>query len=231
MKNKEALGAYIRTRRKALGMTQHVFAERLFVTESAISKWERGLSYPNITMIHQICDVLEISESELLTAGGAPKDRQSQEPPQRYPHPCSWVLWVQFFLYGLPLAVCFLFDLLDGGWLSWSWLVLAGELTAASLTLVPLLAEKRRGLWTLGTFTAALLLLLAVCCLYTGGSWFWAASLGALLGLSTLFLPYVLHCLPPGGTAGSPSIWAARSRCCFCSSWPSTNSAQGAGSR
>ena len=49
MRDKESLGAYIRRRRKALDMTQKAFAQRVFVTESAVSKWERGLSYPDMS--------------------------------------------------------------------------------------------------------------------------------------------------------------------------------------
>lgn len=42
MENKKSFGAYIMKRRKELGMTQKEFAEKLFVTDSAVSKWERG---------------------------------------------------------------------------------------------------------------------------------------------------------------------------------------------
>ena len=40
----------------------------LFVTEGAVSKWERGVSYPDITLISDICRVLDITEHELITA-------------------------------------------------------------------------------------------------------------------------------------------------------------------
>ena len=42
MENKKTFGAYIQQRRHQLGMTQREFAEKLYVTESAVSKWERG---------------------------------------------------------------------------------------------------------------------------------------------------------------------------------------------
>ena len=49
MENKKSFGTFICQRRKELGMTQKEFAQRLFVTDSAVSKWERGLAYPDIT--------------------------------------------------------------------------------------------------------------------------------------------------------------------------------------
>ena len=42
MENKKTVGAYILQRRRELGMTQKELAEKLYVTESAASKWERG---------------------------------------------------------------------------------------------------------------------------------------------------------------------------------------------
>lgn len=66
--------------------------------------------------------------------------------------------------------------------------MLASELTAASLTLLPALTpEGKRGLWSLGGFTGSLLLLLLICCLYTGGTWFPTAALGTLLGFGCVF--------------------------------------------
>ena len=43
MENKKSFGTFICQRRKELGMTQKEFAQRLFVTDSAVSKWERGV--------------------------------------------------------------------------------------------------------------------------------------------------------------------------------------------
>lgn len=42
--SKKTFGAYILQRRKELGMTQKELAQKMFVTESAVSKWERGVS-------------------------------------------------------------------------------------------------------------------------------------------------------------------------------------------
>lgn len=46
MESKRAFGEYIREKRKGLGLSQRDLAEKLFISESAVSKWERGVSYP-----------------------------------------------------------------------------------------------------------------------------------------------------------------------------------------
>ena len=61
---------------KNWGLSQKDLAKELYVTESAVSKWERGVSYPDITMISGICRVLGISEHELCTAS---EDNQQRE--------------------------------------------------------------------------------------------------------------------------------------------------------
>ena len=65
MENKKSFGTFICQRRKELGMTQKEFAQRLFVTDSAVSKWERGLNMPDITLLIPLAQALGVS----VTAG------------------------------------------------------------------------------------------------------------------------------------------------------------------
>ena len=60
------IGAFIRDRRLQLEMTQQQLADRLGVTDKAVSKWERSVSYPDITILRELADALEVSVSELL---------------------------------------------------------------------------------------------------------------------------------------------------------------------
>lgn len=68
MNAKMTLGKFIAKKRKEAGLTQRELADRLYLTESAISKWERGLSFPDISLITPLCEALDISEHELITA-------------------------------------------------------------------------------------------------------------------------------------------------------------------
>ena len=66
MEEKDTFGKFLRRKREECGLTQKEMARRLYVTESAVSKWERGISYPDISLVSQICGVLNISEHELI---------------------------------------------------------------------------------------------------------------------------------------------------------------------
>ena len=63
---KELLGTFIAQQRKALGMTQRDLAQRLHVTDKAVSKWERGLSYPDVTLLEPLAEAFGIGVEELV---------------------------------------------------------------------------------------------------------------------------------------------------------------------
>lgn len=194
---KKSFGEFITQRRKALGMTQREFADKLFVTDSAVSKWERGMSYPDITLIRDICEILGVSEHELLTASEDVEARSAEKLAARYRRMARNFKLVQCIVYGGTVLTCAICDLAGGGGLSWSLVVTAVLLCAASLTLLPALAPERRGgLWSAAGFTASLLLLYGVICLVYGYSWFAPAACWTLLALGILLLPYVLRRLP-----------------------------------
>lgn len=60
------IGKTISDRRKALGFTQQVLAEKLHVSFQAISKWENGTSCPDIELLPQLAAVLNVSIGSLL---------------------------------------------------------------------------------------------------------------------------------------------------------------------
>lgn len=65
--NKEIFGGFIADLRRVAGMTQKQVADRLHVTDRAVSKWERGLSYPDVTLMEPLAVVLGVGVEELLT--------------------------------------------------------------------------------------------------------------------------------------------------------------------
>ena len=96
-------------------------------------------------------------------------------------------------IFMIALAVCLIVNLASGSGPGWFIVVLASLLVAASVSIVPLMVPESKGLWTLGAFTASLLLLFGVCCLYSGGKWFFVAGTSVLFGLSVIALPFVVR--------------------------------------
>lgn len=64
--NQYVTGAIIRTLRERAGMTQAQLAEKLYVSDKTISKWENGKGYPDISLLEPIAGAFGISAAELL---------------------------------------------------------------------------------------------------------------------------------------------------------------------
>lgn len=102
----------------------------------------------------------------------------------------------------IALALMFI-----GPRMSWVSVTLAALCVPAALIAVPLLVPEDKFFWTFCAFTASLLLLLGVTCIYTRGDWFWIASAGVLFGLSVIFLPFLLRAKPLQKLIGNTNRW------------------------
>lgn len=61
------IGRFIAERRKALGLTQRQLAERLAVSDKAVSKWETGRGFPDVLLMPPLCAALGITVNDLLS--------------------------------------------------------------------------------------------------------------------------------------------------------------------
>jgi transcriptional regulator with XRE-family HTH domain len=73
MDNKK-VGQFILELRKSSQMTQKELAEKLSISDKAVSKWERGLSYPDIELLSPLSDILGITTTELLNGERAGRE-------------------------------------------------------------------------------------------------------------------------------------------------------------
>lgn len=69
MLNGEKIGLFIMNRRKELGLTQQQLADKLHISFQAVSKWEKGTTYPNIEILRDLAIVLDVSTDEILAGG------------------------------------------------------------------------------------------------------------------------------------------------------------------
>ena len=60
------IGSYIAEKRKALGLTQKQLAEKLNMSDKSVSKWERGICLPDVSIYTELCSILRISINEFL---------------------------------------------------------------------------------------------------------------------------------------------------------------------
>lgn len=192
MEDKSTLGKFIQTKRKELGLSQKELAKALYVTESAVSKWERGISYPDITMISGICEVLHISEHELCTASEDRQQRESDLMVKSYKRFVRGYTIITGIGYLAAIIPSFIYNVAHGG-IGWFMVLITSLMLTFSFINVPVLVKKNRALWTLGSATVSLVLLYATGCIYSRGDWFVMAVLGTLLGEAVVFLPFVLR--------------------------------------
>ncbi len=64
--NQIKIGEFISSQRKSKNLTQAALAEALGITDRAVSKWERGKGLPDVSIMLELCNILEITVNELL---------------------------------------------------------------------------------------------------------------------------------------------------------------------
>ena len=82
--DKEKFGAFVAGLRKEKGLMQKDLAEKLYVSDKAVSKWERGISIPDVALLVPLAEILGVTVTELLECRRLPKDepldsRQTEE--------------------------------------------------------------------------------------------------------------------------------------------------------
>lgn len=65
--NQEKIGKFISEERKNKNLTQEQLAVKLGISKNAVSKWERGLNMPDVSLFESLCKELDISINELIS--------------------------------------------------------------------------------------------------------------------------------------------------------------------
>ena len=69
------IGKYIAAKRKALGLTQVQVAGKLGMSDKSVSKWERGVCLPDVSVYMDLCEILGISLNEFLAGEDIEQDK------------------------------------------------------------------------------------------------------------------------------------------------------------
>jgi len=76
---KYKIGGRLRKYREAQGLNQKEFAEKIGVGHGRVSNWEQGINRPDVDLLAKICEVLNVSPSELLDIRLSPDDLNVHE--------------------------------------------------------------------------------------------------------------------------------------------------------
>lgn len=190
---KKKFGQFIKESRIKKDLTQKELADLLFIDVTAVSKWERGVSYPDITLISGICKNLDISEKELIESSNDSEYHKMKNEAKKWRvFSMSWSLFF-YISYAIALIPCFICDLAINKGLTWFWIVLSALLLAFTFTNLPKHIKKHKLIFVPLSMFIALCILLGVCCIYTKGDWFLTAVLGVLIGYVAVFYPIVFY--------------------------------------
>ena len=113
MTEQNQIGTFIATCRKEKKMTQKQLGERLGVTDRAVSKWETGRSFPDVSLLEPLCQELGVSVSELLAAKKIEPENYQKETEKMLMASVSsgQLMGLQVVLYVLTFAMFSLVEL------------------------------------------------------------------------------------------------------------------------
>ena len=191
-----SFGEFLKLKRKEKNLTQKELAKLLFVSESAVSKWEKDVAHPDITLLPKLSEILGVSEHELITASIDDKSREEKSQAKKWRNFSSaWQL--SFYIaYIIAIIPCFICNLAINKTLSWFWIVLSALILSFTFTSLPKFITKNKLLFIPLSNFLALMLLLGVCAIYTKGNWFFISALSVLLGLTIIFFPIFISKYP-----------------------------------
>ena len=192
--DRNKFGLYIKESRIKKNYTQQELADLLFVDASTVSKWERGVSYPDITLVPDICRVLDISEHELIESSNDDEYRKMKKDANKYNNMKKSTFWTLNASYLVAILTCFIINVAISHTLSWFFIVLTSILCAYTFcpTITWMFTKNKSLVFIVSTFISLFLLFLT-CSVYTNNYWFMIATTGVLLGYFIVFYPILFR--------------------------------------
>lgn len=194
MKNKKpTFGEFLAERRKAKGLTQSELAAKLFVGDSAVSKWENNKSRPDIELAKSLADILGLSVDELLSASIDYKRAEEKREARTFRTIRTTYNMFWYISFGITILTCFIVNLAVSHTLSWFFIVLASLMVAFSLLVLPQYIKQKRLRYVPLIFLGCLILLLAIISLFShNGGWFFIVISALILVYSIIFTPLLI---------------------------------------
>lgn len=202
MKDKKIFGLFLKEKRIEKGLSQKELSSLLYVTDGAISKWERGISYPDITLISELCKILDVSEHELLECCNDEELRKIKSDAKKYNNIRTIIINLLNISYLIALVVCFIVNLSLEHKLTWFFIVLTSLICAYTYlpTINNILIKSKRStlikfkdLFILLSQVLSLFILFLTCSIKYNNYWFMIGTLSTILAYFIIFYP-ILFC-------------------------------------
>ncbi|MCQ2399652.1 MAG: helix-turn-helix domain-containing protein, partial [Clostridia bacterium] len=137
-------GEFLSSKRKEKNITQKELAEKLYVSESAVCKWEKNIARPDIYLLPELAKILSVTEHELITADVDEERHKTDSQAKKWRNLTSTYNLFFFISYTLAILTCFIVNLATGGKLDWFFIVLTSVLLAGTFTTLPQYVKKYR---------------------------------------------------------------------------------------
>ena len=106
-----SFGEFLKQKRQEKSLTQKELSKLLIISESAVSKWEKNIAHPDITLLPKLSEILGVTEHELITASVDNKAREEKAQAKKWrAFSMSWSLFF-YISYGIALIPCFICNL------------------------------------------------------------------------------------------------------------------------
>ena len=125
--NQENIGKFIAKCRKEKNMTQQELADKIGVTDRAVSHWENGRRLPDYSLIKKLCDILSISINELFSGEEISNENYKEKAEDnieklindnyRKKKKMNWIIAILVAV--LYLSISIIFNIWEYSWLIW----------------------------------------------------------------------------------------------------------------
>jgi transcriptional regulator with XRE-family HTH domain len=166
----EKMARFICDLRKSKNLTQRQLADQLHVTDKAVSKWERGLSCPDISLLPALSDILGVTTRELLNGEkaieSAPETETIVKKTLAYADTAAKSqLRKSRFAFALVVSaisliaiiICIICNYAIEGGLSWAWYPISSIIFVLMVTMPILLSSKKRIILSITVFSVLII--------------------------------------------------------------------------
>jgi len=186
------VGLFIHQKRIDRGFTQQSLADELYLDTTTISKWERGVAFPDSGIITKLCSLLGINEHELFLACEDQDYRNAKKKLYEISKGKTIAFYIITGLYLLAVLTCFICNLAVDHKLNWFFIVLFSCLCGWTFfpTGIRFFRSFKLEGFIISTFVSLCLLFLT-CSIYTNNYWCFIAIISSLLGYFLFFFPFI----------------------------------------